>query len=706
MNLIKEAQADHTFARSYEFRGLLQSLSQKLRSTSAIEPQIDSCLKAIADFWSLDWIYLVEASSGHTRLQVTHSYCRPGAGSLAAWNGGREVDDSTTHPEPPSGDELRDMMAQNGLTGDNEIGEVNGSLILQVNTNDSSQTFLMLSSPSHGGPCSRDLLDDFQHFGCLLADHLERKKRMEFLDEILRFDSLLSEVSATYINLPAREIEPRLKQDFGRLGHLLRADRFSLYLLHDNRTFRLDESFAWWPHEDNTLIAKIEREDVPTFGEYFRYFFDRWLMGESVTANVLDDIPDEGDKARQLFQKLGVKSYLSIPITMEGATVGALSIATTRSHRTWSDDLIPRLRLFGEVFVNAMMRKRSDEKLVGAFQEIKMLKEQLEADYRYLREEIKLEYDYRDIVGKSAALKRVLGQIEQVAPTDATVLLLGETGTGKGVAARAIHDISSRKSRPFMQVNCAALTPTLIESELFGYEKGAFTGAQARRLGRFELAHGTSLLLDEIGELPPELQAKLLRVLQDGEFERVGGATTIKTNVRLLAATNKDLEREVEAGRFRQDLWYRLNVFPIFIPPLRDRLEDIPLFLDHFVAKYGRWIGKKFNRVPMKAIRALQSYSWPGNIRELENLVERAVITSPDGNLRMEIPNQKTKPVSRAKTMREFEREYIIAVLEDTDWRINGRHGAASRLAMHPSTLRFRMHKLGIKRPSSPLHEQ
>ena len=347
------------------------------------------------------------------------------------------------------------------------------------------------------------------------------------------------------------------------------------------------------------------------------------------------------------------------------------------------------------------MRKRSEEQLQKAFSEIKQLKERIEADYTYLKEEINLENDFSDIVGKSNALKQILLKVKQVAPTNATVILLGETGSGKGLIGRTIHNISKRKNRPFMQVNCAALAPSLIESELFGHEKGAFTGAQARRLGRFEMAHGTTLFLDEIGELPLEIQAKLLRVLEDGELERVGGGSTIKTDVRVIAATNRDIEKEVEAGRFRLDLWYRLNVFPIFVPPLRERKEDIPLFVSFFVAKYQKWIKKKFDRVPQEMINALQSYAWPGNIRELENMIEKAVIISPDGKLQIETPLQPDGLSIKNKTLEEFEREYILKVLKLTGWTIKGPKGAALQLGLKPSTLRSRMQKFGIKRPTS-----
>jgi transcriptional regulator with GAF, ATPase, and Fis domain len=356
------------------------------------------------------------------------------------------------------------------------------------------------------------------------------------------------------------------------------------------------------------------------------------------------------------------------------------------------------LRLFGEVLENALGRRRSEEALRTALSEIKQLKERFEADYIYLREEIKLEHDFSGIVGRSEALRQILVKVKQVAPTNATVLILGETGTGKGLIARAIHNASRRGDRPLIRVNCAALNPGVIESELFGHEKGAFTGAQSRRVGRFEAANGTTLFLDEIGELPLDLQGKLLRVLEEGEFERVGGTSTIKTDVRVIAATNRDLEKEVEAGRFRRDLWYRLTIFPIYVPPLRERLEDIPLFMNFFVDKHGKRIGKKFDMIPQRFIKALEGYSWPGNIRELENMIERAVIKSPEGNLQIETPLQLGVPLDKRKKHEEFEREHILNILKDTNWIIEGRKGAAQRLGLTPSTLRYRMKTLDIKR--------
>ena len=347
------------------------------------------------------------------------------------------------------------------------------------------------------------------------------------------------------------------------------------------------------------------------------------------------------------FARSASKSTLSVPISVEGSTAGALVISNRHIQCVWPKYLIPRIRLFGEVFINAVIRKKSEEVVRKAYSEVKLLKDQIEADYIYLKEETDSYHHFGEIIGESDAIKSILAMVKQVAPTDATVLILGETGTGKGLIARAIHNRGARNSRPLIHVNCAALTPSLIESELFGHERGAFTGARERRAGRFEIANRTTLFLDEIGELPLELQAKLLRVLQEGEFERVGGSMTIATDVRVIAATNRDLPGEVEAGRFRSDLWYRLSVFPISVPPLRDRWGDIPLFVSIFVDKFGKRIGKRFDKISRKALADLQNYSWPGNVRELENVIERAVITSQGNSLRLEmfpLPARSSRP--------------------------------------------------------------
>ncbi|MBN1290944.1 MAG: sigma 54-interacting transcriptional regulator [Candidatus Latescibacteria bacterium] len=338
--------------------------------------------------------------------------------------------------------------------------------------------------------------------------------------------------------------------------------------------------------------------------------------------------------------------------------------------------------------------------LKEALEEVEKLKNRLEEENIYLQQEIKHVHNFEDIISQCEKLNLVFGKVEQVAPTNTTVLILGETGTGKELLARAIHNISNRKDRPLVKVNCAALPANLIESELFGHEKGAFTGALSRKIGRFELADLGTLFLDEIGDLQPELQTKLLRVLQDGEFERLGSSHTLKVDVRIIAATNRDLGRAIEEGKFREDLFYRLNVFPIECPPLRDRKEDIPLLVEHFINKYSTKIGKKIVTIPYKVMKALQEYNWPGNIRELENIIERAVIITQGQVLEYGdwFPQTTVSGTSSIPTLQEMEREHIMEVLELTGWRIRGNDGAAELLDIKPTTLEARMKKLKIER--------
>ncbi len=332
--------------------------------------------------------------------------------------------------------------------------------------------------------------------------------------------------------------------------------------------------------------------------------------------------------------------------------------------------------------------------------EIKNLKDQLLAERAYLQDEIKLNYDHENILGKSDALQHVHYKIEQIAGSNTTVLILGETGTGKELVARALHSSSLRKNRVLIKVNCATLPANLIESELFGHEKGAFTGSVAKHLGRFEVADGGTLFLDEIGELPLELQAKLLRVIQDGEFERLGSSHTIKVDTRILAATNRNLEEEVRNGRFREDLWYRLNVFPITVPPLRDRLDDIPTLVDFYVRKIAKRIGKTITIIPAGVMRTLQDYLWPGNIRELENVLERAVINSSGPKLRLADDLKQTLKDTgiSIKSLETVEKEHILRILDQTNWKISGKDSAAEILDLDRSTLRARMRKLDISK--------
>jgi DNA-binding NtrC family response regulator len=350
-------------------------------------------------------------------------------------------------------------------------------------------------------------------------------------------------------------------------------------------------------------------------------------------------------------------------------------------------------------YIDISDQKNAEAELRNAYEEIKNLKEQLEAESAYLQDEIKLEHNFENIIGESESLKYVLHRVEQVAPTDSPVLIMGETGTGKELIARALHELSPYGKRALVKVNCAALPGELIESELFGREKGAFTGATTTQIGRFELAKGSTLFLDEIGELPLELQAKLLRVIESGEFERLGSSRTLRSDARIIAATNRVLEEEVRKGRFREDLWYRLKVFPITVPPLREHPEDIPLLVKWFLDQLTRKMGKPEAEIPRRTMQMLQSYPWPGNVRELKHAVESALITAQGKKLNFDLPQTADTELTDFKSFEEMERDYILRILKAKNWRIGGKDSATSALGMHVNTLRGRMKKLGIKKP-------
>jgi formate hydrogenlyase transcriptional activator len=394
-----------------------------------------------------------------------------------------------------------------------------------------------------------------------------------------------------------------------------------------------------------------------------------------------------------LFVEEGLKSACIVPLLTANQALGTLSLASLREGAFAQEDVDLLAQMAHQIAIaieNAL-----------AYREIGDLKNKLAEEKLYLEEEIQTDHNFEEIVGESPALKRILSQVETVAPTDSSVLILGETGTGKELIARAIHNLSRRREHTFVKVNCAAIPTGLLESELFGHEKGAFTGAITQKIGRFELAHGGTLFLDEVGDIPVELQPKLLRVLQEKEFERLGGTRTIRVDVRLLAATNRDLAPMVEDRQFRSDLYYRLNVFPLRAPSLRDRAEDIPRLVRYFIQKYARRMDKAIETIPAEEMEALVKYHWPGNVRELENLIERAVILA--GGPVLHVPLSELTPLPEAAadsslTLAAAEREHILRVLRDTRWVIGGPRGAAARLGMKRTTLQSRMQKLGIRR--------
>ena len=420
-----------------------------------------------------------------------------------------------------------------------------------------------------------------------------------------------------------------------------------------------------------------------------------------------DDVAAEARwPSEQLNVADGIRSLLSVPLVVRGMSIGTLGVASTTPHQYSAADTV-FLQEVGNQVAMALQNMK-------AYEEISALKARLERENVYLQEEIRTEHNFVEMIGASAALRAVLQHVERVAATDATVLISGETGTGKELVARAIHARGRRSGRPLVKVNCGAISAGLVESELFGHVKGAFTGALERRLGRFEVADGGTIFLDEIGELPLDTQVKLLRVLQDGEFEPVGSSTSMRTDVRVIAATNRDLEEGVRSGRFRADLFYRLNVVPIRTPPLRERADDIPQLVTFFVGRFARRFGKRVDHVSPGTMDRLVRYIWPGNIRELQNVVERAVVlaTGPTLEIGAELlvgpsrlaPAPAAVPASDGAdggldaVLEGVERRHVRAALEQAHWVIEGPRGAARILGLHPNTLRSRIAKLGIRR--------
>lgn len=633
------------------------------------------------------------------------------------------------------------------------------------------------------------------------------------LQERLRFETLVADISARFVNVPADQVDSEIEDAQRRICESLKIEHSSLWQAVPDRPGALILTHLY---RDPSLAPAPDRMFGPASFP--------WIQAQGIANGMIcipdtSKLPPEAAIDRENCRRYSIKATIGFPLAVGGGPVfGGIGFEATREPRDWPEPLQKRLLLIAQIFANVIDRKRSEQRLresearlslaaasanaglwtldpdtgqiwatdklyelfglspVDAFdlekfltvvhaedqemvrrviqdamqsgnessaeyrvvladgsvrwissrgrrqggdndqpvrlmgvsmditkskvleQELKALKERLQAESDYLREEVRVSGKFDEIRGQSKPLKKVFQKIEQVAPTDSVVLITGETGTGKELLARAIHNLSRRRDRVMVKVDCASLPPSLIENELFGREKGAYTGALTKQIGRIELADNSTLFLDEIGELSPELQAKLLRVVQDSEFERLGGPRTIKVNVRIIAATHRDLADKVKNGTFREDLFYRLNVFPIHLPALRERADDVPLLVRAFVQEFEARMEKKIGSITQESMRLLQSYSWPGNIRQLRNVIEQAVIISDTEQLNLQMPESLGAIASA--TLKEAEYHHILAVLEKTDWRIKGPNGAARQLGMNPSTLYSAMHRLNI--PAKP----
>jgi len=527
--------------------------------------------------------------------------------------------------------------------------------------------------------------------GGIVKDITEHKQAEQTRLREAEFKQLVSQLSTKFTGLSGVKFENAIENSFQEIGKYFKVDTVRLYRLSLQgdvvkiRNMWRSETLA--PPEEMSEIHKLKYPNLAA----------HYSKGKSIVFSKFDDSPP-WPEMRKILKFFGTKAGVGVPLEVDSSGVDVFAMDKVVSEDDWSNDIIVQAKTIGMFILSARHRREDEVKLQDSYDEIKRLKEHLEQENIYLQEEIKVSQNFDTIIGKSTALKYVLRRLEQVAPTDTTVCIMGETGTGKELFAHALHKISLRKDKPMIKVGCATLPSNLIESELFGHEKGAFTGADNTRIGRFELANDATIFLDEIGELSLGLQAKLLRVLQEGEFERLGSSKTKKLDVRVIAATNRNLEEEVKQGRFREDLYYRLTAFIITIPPLRERREDIPLLVKFLVDKFSKKLRKKIKSITRSSMRNMENYSWSGNIRELENVIENAIIISEKEILKVEILGTSGLPSKSHKKLEDIEKDHIIKALESTNWRLGGKSGAAEILGLKRTTLYAKMNKYGIKR--------
>jgi formate hydrogenlyase transcriptional activator len=826
--VVQREQTEETLKERLQFEGLLSDLSARFINITPdqVDLEIQSALRQILEFFSVDRCGLIRVSPNDTSFRITHvAYASEVSAvpentdlslMLFPWVYAKiiqrhEAVAFTTRDELPS-EAAIDKQTYERL-------EIRSALNIPISVGAASDYIISINAVRKDCVWPEEYIPRLRLLGEILVNTLQLAQTRQQLEDRLRFESLISDLSARFVNISPEEVEGEINKWLQRITEFFDVDRCTLGLFSEDGT-QLRGAFEYHLEGVEPAPVSLSKDQLP-------WYLSQLMQGNLVVINRIEDLPAEAEEERRLCLAKSMRSLISIPMVSGGRTLGSCALVAVRAERIWPVDLVQRMRLIAEVFTGALARKSSEESLResearlslaassaeaglwilenatgaiwatektrdlygfapdqelnfevfirvvdpedrerirrrveqatrtrGDFREeyrivhpdgttrwmaargrpyfnlsgeperlmgvsidiserkqmeaqlqkrlrdIEQLKQQLEKENLYLREEIELQNVHEEIVGRSGAMKGILIQVEQVARTDATVLIEGETGTGKELLARAVHRLSARKGRPLVTVNCASLPPTLIESELFGREKGAYTGALTRMTGRFEVADGATLFLDEIGDLPQDVQAKLLRVLEQGRFERLGSTKPLQVNVRIIAATNRDLARDVAEGKFRKDLYYRLNVFPIGVPPLRERPEDIPLLVWAFVRQYEKKMGKRIDHIPRKNMEDLQHYPWPGNARELRNVVEHAMIVSNGKTLDLHVPRTASSEIPASLSLEDAERRHILGVLEKSGWRLTGLGGAAEILGLKRTTLQSKMKKLGIKRPT------
>jgi len=591
------------FEERLRFEELLSNISARFVNIppDRVDLEIEESLKQILDFFKVDRCGLIRILHGKGAWQITHLALSKDVPPVPV---GVDLPTST-HPwaynkliekrEVVCVSRPADLPAEANVDKQTWIGwGIRSTLSVPIFIGESVGHVITFNSVKTEKIWPEELSPRLRLLGEIFVNALERKQIRLEIEERLRFECLISDLSARFVNLAPDQVDGEINRGLRSITEFFDADRCTIGLFSENGA-RLVRAFDYYLTEAEPAPESMSKEQ-------FRWYLEQLNLGNPVVMNRVEDLPPEAEKERQLCLLKGMKSFLSVPMARGSKTLGSCALVAIRAERIWPEELVKRFRLVTEVFANALERKQMEEQLRENLREIEGLKQRLEKENIYLQEEVKLRAEHTEIVGQSLAMRNMLSQAEQVAPTESTVLIQGETGTGKELLARAIHGLSSRKDRPLVTVNCASLPPTLIESELFGREKGAYTGALTKMAGRFEIADGSTLFLDEIGEIPLDVQSKLLRFLEEGSFERLGSTKTLHVNVRIIAATNRALGKDVKAGRFRKDLYYRLNVFPITIPPLRERPEDIPLMVAAFVTKLQKRMGKAIETISKKSI--------------------------------------------------------------------------------------------------------